>query len=77
MPVYAAGETPIVGAEAKDLAQSIRRLGVCCPFVEGEFEQVIERVDALIGPNDVVLIQGAGSIERLPSKLIATLGRSQ
>ena len=29
MPVYAAGEARIVGAGAKDLAQSIRRLGLC------------------------------------------------
>ena len=77
MPVYAAGEAPIVGAGAKDLAQSIRRLGQCRPYVEAEFEQVIERVDALVEPNDVVLIQGAGSIGRLPSELITTLGGSR
>ena len=77
MPVYAAGEAPVVGAGAKDLAQSIRRLGLCRPYVEAEFEQVIERVDALIEPNDVVLIQGAGSIGRLPSELITKLGRDR
>ena len=77
MPVYPAGETPIVGAESKDLAASIRRLGHCRPYVEGEFDQVIERVSALIEPNDVVLIQGAGSIGRLPSQLVATLGGVQ
>jgi UDP-N-acetylmuramate--alanine ligase len=74
MPVYPAGETPIVGAEAKDIAASIRRLGRCQPYVEGEFNQVIERVSALVEPNDVVLIQGAGSIGRLPSQLVRTLG---
>ena len=77
MPVYPAGETPIVGAESKDLAASIRRLGHCRPYVEGEFDQVIERVSALVEPNDVVLIQGAGSIGRLPSQLVATLGGAQ
>ena len=74
MPVYPAGESPIVGAESKDLAHSVRRLGHCRPYVEGEFEQVIERVDALVEPNDVVLVQGAGSIGRLPSQMVATLG---
>ncbi len=77
MPVYPAGESPIVGAESKDLAQSIRRLGHCRPYVEGEFEQVIERVGALVEPNDVVLVQGAGSIGRLPSQMVATLGDEQ
>ena len=77
MPVYPAGELPIVGAESKDLAQSIRRLGHCRPYVEGEFDQVIERVGALVEPNDVVLVQGAGSIGRLPFQMVATLGGEQ
>ncbi len=77
MPVYPAGEPPIVGAESKDLAQSVRRLGRCRPYVEGEFDQVIERVGALVEPNDVVLVQGAGSIGRLPSQMVATLGGEQ
>ena len=77
MPVYPAGEASIVGAESKDLAQSIRRLGHCRPYVEGEFDQVIERVSALVEPNDVVLIQGAGSIGRLPFRMVETLGGSQ
>jgi len=74
MPVYPAGEAPIIGAESKDLAQSIRRLGHCRPYVESEFDKVIERVSALVEPDDVVLIQGAGSIGRLPSQMVATLG---
>jgi UDP-N-acetylmuramate--alanine ligase len=77
MPVYPAGEVPIVGAESKDLAQSIRRLGHCRPYVESEFDQVIERVSALVEPDDVVLIQGAGSIGLLPSQIVATLGGDQ
>ena len=77
MPVYPAGESSIVGAESKDLAHSIRRLGHCRPYVEGEFDQVIERVGALVEPNDVVLVQGAGSIGRLPSQMVASLGGEQ
>ena len=77
MPVYPAGESPIVGAESKDLAQSIRRLGHCRPYVEGDFGQVIERIGALVEPNDVVLVQGAGSIGRLPSQMVATLRGEQ
>ena len=63
--------------ERRILHRVFRRLGQCRPYVEAEFEQVIERVDALVEPNDVVLIQGAGSIGRLPSELITTLGGSR
>ncbi len=76
LPVYPAGEQLTVGAESKDLAQSIRRLGQCRPYVESQFEQVIDRIEALIEPNDVILIQGAGSIGRLPAQLIDRLGGS-
>ena len=67
-------ERLIVGAGAKDFCD-IRRLGLCRPYVEAEFEQVIERVDALIETNKSVN-QGAGSLGRLPSELITTLGGS-
>lgn len=74
LPVYAAGESPIVGAESKDLAKVIRQMGRCQPVVEKDFDHVITRIGAIVEPNDVVLIQGAGSIGRLPGELMAALG---
>ena len=73
LPVFPAGESVIVGAESKDLARSIRRLGMCDPYVESEFSEVIERVNSLVRSNDIVLIQGAGSIGRLAKEMVQTL----
>lgn len=75
LPVYAAGETPVLGAESKDLAMTIRRLSQCHPVVEKEFESAIGRICDIATPNDVILIQGAGSIGRLPHMLLETCGR--
>jgi UDP-N-acetylmuramate--alanine ligase len=75
LPVYAAGELPILGAESKDLAMTIRRLSQCHPVVEKEFESVIARICDIATPNDVILIQGAGSIGRLPQQLLETCRR--
>lgn len=75
LPVFAAGETPILGAEAKDLAMTIRRLSHCHPVVERTLESAVARVCDIATPNDVVLIQGAGSIGRLPSMLLDTCRR--
>jgi UDP-N-acetylmuramate--alanine ligase len=77
MPVFPAGEQPIVGAESKDLAQMIRRFGRCQPVVEKDFAQIIERVESLLQPNDVILIQGAGSIGQLPNELLKKLNGVQ
>ncbi|MDC1466318.1 UDP-N-acetylmuramate--L-alanine ligase [Litorivicinus sp.] len=77
MPVFPAGEQPIVGAESKDLAQMIRRFGRCQPVMEKDFAQIIERVESLLQPNDVILIQGAGSIGQLPNELLKKLNGVQ
>jgi UDP-N-acetylmuramate--alanine ligase len=74
LPVFAAGESPIVGAESKDLAKLIRQVGRCQPVVEKDFDHVIARLDQLLEPNDVVLVQGAGSIGRLPAEIMSALG---
>ncbi len=77
LPVFAAGEVPIVGAESKDLAKLIRQVGRCQPVVEKDFAHVIARLDQLLEPGDVVLVQGAGSIGRLPAEILDRLGGAQ
>ena len=74
LPVFAAGEAPIVGAESKDLAKLIRQVGRCQPVVEKDFDHVIARLDQLLQPDDVVLVQGAGSVGRLPAEIMAYFG---
>src|SRR5947207_1756749 len=67
--VYAAGEAPIVAADARSLARALRVAGQVEPlFVEeiGEMAQAIRRVAR---PGDVVLTMGAGSIGSVPAQL--------
>ena len=67
--VYAAGEAPIVAADARSLARALRVGGQVEPlFVEeiGEMAQAIRRVAR---PGDVVLTMGAGSIGGVPAQL--------
>jgi UDP-N-acetylmuramate--alanine ligase len=68
--VYAAGEAPIVAADARTLARALRVFGKVEPvFVEdiGELPDAIRRA-AVDG--DVVLTMGAGSIGNVPAALI-------
>ena len=67
--VYAAGEAPIVAADARSLARALRVGGKVEPvFVEemGDMPQTIRQVAR---PGDVVLTMGAGSIGNVPAQL--------
>jgi UDP-N-acetylmuramate--alanine ligase len=60
--IYAAGEAPIEGITGERLAESIRRaVSVPVDFVPG-LEDVPPVVAGLVGPGDLVLTLGAGSI---------------
>jgi UDP-N-acetylmuramate--alanine ligase len=67
--VYAAGETPLVAADARSLARAVRIGGQVEPiYVEdiGEMPAAIRRVAR---DGDVVLTMGAGSIGNVPGQL--------
>ena len=62
LDVYAAGETPIPGAEGKTLAGSIRQRGRVDPlFVEhkAELPDLLKRI---LRPDDILITQGAGDV---------------
>jgi UDP-N-acetylmuramate--alanine ligase len=42
--------------------------------VEPDLDRVVERIQNLVRPGDVILIQGAGSIGRIPAQLLAAQG---
>jgi len=62
MPVYAAGEDPIGGADSKSLARAIRARGSVEPVLVDEVEALPELLSNILEANDVVLTLGAGSI---------------
>lgn len=63
MDVYPAGEKPIVGADSRTLARSLRQRGQVEPIVvdhqQPDFADVMRTV---LQPNDLLLTQGAGNV---------------
>lgn len=73
--VYGAGEAPVPGATAEEVAAAIRR-------VSGTPVRVVEALDAIPGlvaaearAGDVVVTLGAGSIAAVPERIVAALHR--
>lgn len=70
LEVYAAGEKPIVGADSRSLARSIRLRGEVEPIlvdpVEGNLQNVIQKV---LQANDLLLTQGAGNVGAISIEL--------
>ncbi|PVX42777.1 UDP-N-acetylmuramate--L-alanine ligase [Pasteurella langaaensis DSM 22999] len=70
LDVYAAGETPIVGAGSRSLARSIRALGKVDPIFVADHTQLPEIMDQVLQDGDLVLAQGAGNVSRLSRNLV-------
>lgn len=70
--VYAAGETPISGADGRALCRSIRARGITDPLFVEELTQLPRMIDAVVNDDDVVLMLGAGDITRLAAEFQAS-----
>lgn len=70
LEVYPAGEKPIVGADSRALARSIRLRGEVEPIlidpVEGNLQAVMKKV---LQANDLLLTQGAGNVGAISIEL--------
>ena len=70
LEVYSAGEKPIVGADSRALARSIRLRGEVEPIlidpVEGNLPNAIQKV---LQANDLLLTQGAGNVGAISVEL--------
>ena len=60
--VYAAGEAPILGADAKSLARSIRARGRLDPVVVGAAQELRTVLADVLVDGDLLLVMGAGDI---------------
>ena len=69
--VYAASETPIVGADGHALAERIGERAGTEPRFAATPEEALQRLRAMIADGDVVAIQGAGDVERAATALRA------
>jgi UDP-N-acetylmuramate--alanine ligase len=70
--IYAAGETPIDGIDSRALCQSIRARGRVEPVLIADVDQVIAELPAMLQPNDLVLLLGAGNIGQLAQQIRET-----
>ncbi len=68
--VYAAGEAPIVAADARSLARAVRVAGKVEPVFVEDIAAMPEAILAAVRDGDVVLTMGAGSIGAVPGKLV-------
>jgi len=69
LDVYAAGEAPVVSADSKSLARSIRQRGQIEPVYVSNVEILPELLAAQLQDNDMVITQGAGNIGAIARSL--------
>lgn len=68
--VYPAGEAPVPGADARDLARAIRARGRVDPVLVGQPAEVIEALEDLGREGDLVILAGAGDIGQLAQEIL-------
>ena len=64
LDVYGAGESNPTGVQARDLAERIPR-----GWYVGDFKTAREALEGLVGPDDLLLLMGAGDIRKLGDEL--------
>lgn len=69
LDVYSAGETPIPGADSRDLCRSIRNRGKIDPIFATNIEMLPSMLTNVIQDGDLLLTQGAGDIGKVAKKL--------
>ncbi|HEX7053658.1 MAG TPA: UDP-N-acetylmuramate--L-alanine ligase [Burkholderiales bacterium] len=67
--VYAAGEAPIVAADARSLARALRVAGRVEPVFVEDIAEMPAAIRRVARAGDVVLTMGAGSIGNVPAQL--------
>ncbi len=70
LDVYAANETEIAGVNSRTLAGAIRQRGKVNPIYIHDSSQLAEQLQLVLQADDVVLMQGAGSISRMAHALL-------
>lgn len=69
LEVYAAGESPIPGADTRSLCRAIRQRGPVDPIFIASDEDFYEAIHHILEDGDVLLLQGAGNIGKLAADL--------
>src|SRR5881397_1968082 len=76
LDIYAAGEAPIPGVTAEDLAEGIRAHGHRdVTYLGGDRARVVEHICEMARTGDLVITLGAGDVSQLGSELLKYLDR--
>lgn len=71
--IYAASEAPIDNITSYNLVQAIREKQPSCPVsyvpLDGEFAQIIQQLKSSTANEDLILLQGAGKVNKLAESL--------
>lgn len=71
LDTYAAGEPPIAGAASIDLFEALRAAGAPAHKCLAKTpEDAAEALDYLLAEDDVLLVQGAGNVNRVTTRLV-------
>ena len=65
LPVYAAGEEAVAGADSRSLAGSIRQRGEVDPIFVEDRKAALQVLKNTLRPGDILLTQGAGDVSKL------------
>ncbi|HTJ97439.1 MAG TPA: cyanophycin synthetase, partial [Rhodocyclaceae bacterium] len=68
--VYAAGEAPIVAADARTLARAVRVAGKVEPLFVEEITDMPQAILDAARPGDVVMTMGAGSVGNVAARVL-------
>ena len=76
--VYAAGEAPIEGADARALARAIRARGAVEPvLLPGGIAEAPNLLERIVTDGDLILTLGAGDVGNLPALLVQRYGAAK
>ena len=71
LDLYSAGESPIAGVRAENIAHRMLENGHGSARFVGSFERALESLERTLEPNDLILTMGAGDITRLGPLFLA------
>jgi UDP-N-acetylmuramate--alanine ligase len=71
--IYPAGEDPIPGATGQALFDEIRQFGHRSVFFEPDLKKIPVLLEKIAAPNDMVIVLGAGNVNRIIPEIIARL----
>lgn len=69
LEIYAAGEEPIPGADAKALCQGLRQRGAINPIYAEDPAEALALLPELVRDDDILMVQGAGNVNQISLSL--------